>query len=90
MERLSDPTVFHVVDRGERSPVRPDALGKLAGSTSLPSLLRSLRGKRPLTMVCPLCGWTQKKYEETHLMGCGLCHTDIADLIAPSEEPSTS
>jgi len=82
--------VFRVVEHGEKTPTRPDALGKLTGSPSVPRLLSHLRGPRPATRVCPLCGWTQKKYEDTRLMGCGLCHTVFADLVAPMEEPGTS
>jgi protein-arginine kinase activator protein McsA len=79
-----------VVQGGESTPVRPDALAKLTGAPGLARMLRSFRGTRKQNRVCPLCGWTEAKFEETKLMGCGLCHTVFAEISARLEEPGTS
>lgn len=82
--------MFRVVERGEATPIRPDALAQLTGSPYLPRLLRSLRGARRKTDVCPLCGWTLAQFEKTRLMGCGLCHTVFAGEKEPLEEDGAS
>lgn len=85
MSDRTDRTVFKVIEGGEKSPVRPDALGKMAGSAGLPRMIESLRGPRRQHEVCPLCGWTADDFLKTHLLGCGLCHTVFGELIAASQ-----
>ena len=34
-----------------------------------------MRAPAQETTVCPVCGWTAARREETGLVGCGLCYT---------------
>ncbi len=87
MERRSDPTVFRLRERGlEPVPLRPAALAHRTRVPSLPRLVGSFRGPRPESRTCPLCGWTADRFLETKLLGCGLCHTVFAELMATSTE----
>ena len=91
MERRSDTTVFRLQERGtEPVPLRPEALAHRTRVPSLPRIVGSFRGPRPESRVCPLCGWTADRFLETKLLGCGLCHTVFAELIATQSESGAS
>lgn len=91
MEQRSDPTVFRLHERGsEPEPVKAAFLGRKTRVPSLSRIVGSLRGPRQESGVCPLCGWTADQYTTTRLLGCGLCHTVFAELIAsPTESRPT-
>ena len=91
MERRSDPTVFRLHERGlEPVSLRPASLARKTRVPSLPRIVGSFRGPRRESQVCPLCGWTADRFLETKLLGCGLCHTVFADLVATATEPGPS
>ncbi len=90
MERRSDPTVYRLTERGsEPVPVRAETLARRTRVPGLSRIIGSLRGPRPDSRVCPLCGWTAEQFEKTKLLGCGLCHTVFADLTAEARVPSS-
>ena len=74
----------------EPVPLRPEALAHKTRVPSLPRIVGSFRGPRAASPVCPLCGWTADRFLETKLLGCGLCHTVFADLMATASESGQS
>lgn len=73
--------------RGESS-IKMERISAVTQVRGLNLLISELHGSdRGEGEICPHCGWTQQKCQETGFVGCSLCYSSLRLL---SKGPATS
>ncbi|MBX3119101.1 MAG: hypothetical protein KF784_08555 [Fimbriimonadaceae bacterium] len=75
MSRSKKP--FLLTRDGESEALSADELRAKHPELSLTTSLLAMRPPRRLANVCPSCGWTSQKVEETERVGCPLCYESL-------------